>query len=621
MSWMSELSKLYDLEADIVGEDIDGKTLLPVYHSTQKAQIDVFLFDDASFAYGKAVDESDSVTIIPVSIKAKTSGITPHPLCEGLKYVAGDYSKYVKNTKKDNYEYFHRYINNLKNWVESAFTDKLLAVIYSYLKNETLMADLIESGLLTTTDNGELEKSKKIAKIPQADCFVRFTIIDKCTGEAESVWQCKRLYEQYIQYADSIATERDICYVTGNLVPVTYNHSKGIRFSSDSAKLLSSNDNNNFTFRGRFCTQQEAYAVGRKTSQKAHLALRWLIERQGTTVDTAKFVIWESELQPVIDVAQPIDRWELFEDDELLPKTNREYGKAVAKYIKGYRQKLDFSSKIMLMCVDAATPGRLSVVQYQEFAATDYYNHLEQWYRDASWHTLWFRNGKRFHGISTPSPYQIALFAGGTERSDTGKIMADDKQMKLLFREIYTCMLHGTTVPSHILKMLYNRCANPLKYAAERGNWEKLLDITCALYRKHYIEKNGVTFNVGLDRTCTDRSYLYGRLTAVADKMETDTFEKELRQTNAKRYMSAMLNAPFKTWAYLEERVLPYTAKIIKQNPQYFAKYEKELEEIHSLFQMEDYASNERLDARFFMGFYCQKQVFYKKSTAETEES
>ena len=620
MSWLSELSKLYDLEADIVGEDIDGKTLLPVYHSTQKAQIDVFLFDDASFAYGKAVDESDSVTIIPVSIKAKTRGIAPHPLCEGLKYVAGDYSKHVKNTKKDYYEYFRQYIKNLKNWVESAFTDRLLAVIYSYLKKENLMADLIESGLLTTTDNGELEKSKKIAKIPQADCFVRFTIIDKCTGETESVWRCKRLYEQYIQYADSIATERDICYVTGNLVPVTYNHSKGISSSSDTAKLLSANDKNNFTFRGRFCTQQEAYAVGRKTSQKAHLALRWLIERQGTAVDTAKFVVWESEMQPVIDAAQPFDLWELFEDDEPLPKTNREYGRAVAKYIKGYRQKLDFSSKIMLMCVDAATPGRLSVVQYQEFAATDYYDNLEQWYRDVSWHTLRLRNSKRYHGITTPSPYQIALFACGAERSDTGKIMADDKQMKLIFREIYSCMLQGSAVPSHILKMLYNRCANPLKYDHKHGNWEKLLDITCALYRKHYIEKNGVTFNVGLDRTCTDRSYLFGRLTAVADKMETDTFDKDIRQTNAKRYMSAMLNAPFKTWAYLEERVLPYTAKIIKQNPQYYARYEKELEEIHSLFQMEDYSSNERLNAKFFMGFYCQKQDFYKKAIAETEE-
>ena len=35
---------------------------------------------------------------------------------------------------------------------------------------------------------------------------------------------------------------------------------------------------------------------------------------------------------------------------------------------------------------------------------------------------------------------------------------------------------------------------------------------------------------------------------------------------------------------------------------------------------MEDFASNERLDAKFFMGFYCQKQDFYKKATKETEE-
>ena len=126
---------------------------------------------------------------------------------------------------------------------------------------------------------------------------------------------------------------------------------------------------------------------------------------------------------------------------------------------------------------------------------------------------------------------------------------------------------------------------------------------------------------MGLDRNCTDRSYLYGRLAAVADKMEADTFERgEVRQTNAKRYMSAMLSAPFKTWAYLEERVLPYTAKIIKQSPQYYMRYEKELGEIHALFNMEDYASNDGLDAKFFMGFYCQKQDFYKKANKETEE-
>lgn len=623
MSWLSELSKLYDLEADIVGEDIDGKTLLPVYHSTQKAQIDVFLFDDASFAYGKAVDESDSVTIIPVTEDSSTrsNGVSPHPLCDKLIYVAGDYSHYVKGAKKNSEAFFEAYILQLSGWVHSAFTDRLIQTVYDYLRRGTLIADLLQCGVLKAEENSHyLDESVKVEKIAQSDCFVRFTVINKADGVAEDVWHNKHLYTLYINYYNSLESKKEVCYVTGETLPVTYKHSSKIRNSGDKAKLLSSNDSVNYTYRGRFADDVEAYSVSREVSQKAHLALRWLIERQGTAVDTAKFVVWESEMQPVIDAAQPFDLWELFEDDEPLPKTNREYGRAVAKYIKGYRQKLDFSSKIMLMCVDAATPGRLSVVQYQEFAATDYYDNLEQWYRDVSWHTLRLRNSKRYHGITTPSPYQIALFACGAERSDTGKIMADDKQMNQIFREIHSCILHGTTVPIHILKMLYNRCANPLRYDAAHGNWEKLLDITCALYRKHYIEKNGVTFNVGLDRTCTDRSYLFGRLTAVADKMETDTFDKDIRQTNAKRYMSAMLNAPFKTWAYLEERVLPYTAKIIKQNPQYYARYEKELEEIHSLFQMEDYSSNERLNAKFFMGFYCQKQDFFKKAIAETEE-
>ena len=463
----------------------------------------------------------------------------------------------------------------------------------------------------------------KIAATKQSDCFVRFTVIDKETADEQKVWKCRRLYDKFIAYTESVSAQRDLCYVTGEMLPVTYKHSSKIRNAGDKAKLLSSNDKDNYTYRGRFSTPAEAYAVSSIVSQKAHLALRWLIERQGTTVDTAKYVVWESHLQPILDAANPFGDngfFDDFEDDALLPKTNIEYGKAVAKYIKGYRQKLDFSSKILLICVDAATPGRLSMVQYQEFSATDYYDNLEKWYKGVSWLARWSRNGKHCCGIITPSPYQIARFACGTERSDSGKVVADNNQLKILFRQIYSCILQGTAVPENILGSLYNRCAYPLKYSEKYGNWERLLEITCAVFRKHYIEKNGVTINVGLDRNCTDRSYLYGRLTAVADKMESDTFEGDARQTNAKRYMSAMLNAPFKTWAYLEERVLPYTAKIIKQTPQFYARYEKELGEIHSLFKMEDFASNERLDAKFFMGFYCQKQDFYKKATKETEE-
>lgn len=627
MSWMSELSQLYDLEKDIVGEDIDGNILLPMYHSTQKAQIEVFLFDDASFAYANEVENDSSLTVIPVSSDSATrsSGIAPHPLCDKLIYVAGDFCERVRSAKKNASEYFEKYILQLSGWAKSEYSDPLIETIYTYLQKGVLISDLIAGGVLRISDDGYIDENAKIAAIKQAECFARFSVIDRDTGAVESVWKCKRLYDKFTAYTESAANKRDLCYVTGEVLPVTYKHGAKIRNTADKAKLLSSNDRENFTYRGRFSDDKEAYAVSSVVSQKAHLALRWLIERQGTTIDTAKFVIWEKNLQPILDAASQTGWDNLFNggfsDDDPLPKSNIEYGKAVARYIKGYRQKLDFSSKIILICVDAATPGRLSMVQYQEFDASAYYDNLEKWYREVSWCASWMQNGEHRVGISTPSPYNIARFACGTERSDSGKVIADNDQLKILFRQIYSCILHGTAVPENILSSLYNRCANPLKYSAEKGNWERLLEITCAVYRKHYIEKNGVTFNVGLDRTCTDRSYLYGRLTAVADKMESDTFERgEVRQTNAKRYMSAMLGAPFKTWAYLEERVLPYTAKIIKQNPQFYSRYEKELGEIHALFNMEEYASNDRLDAKFFMGFYCQKQDFYKKATKETEE-
>ena len=206
MSWMSELSKLYDLEADIVGEDIDGKTLLPVYHSTQKAQIDVFLFDDASFAYGKAVDESDSVTIIPTTEDSSTrsSGIAPHPLCDKLVYVAGDYSDHVKGAKKNIAAYFEAYIRQLSGWVQSAYTDRLIRTVYDYLRRGTLIADLLQCDVLKAAENSRfLDESYKVAKIAQSDCFVRFTVINRADGTAEDVWHSKRLYDRYIAYYDS----------------------------------------------------------------------------------------------------------------------------------------------------------------------------------------------------------------------------------------------------------------------------------------------------------------------------------------------------------------------------------------------------------------------------------
>ena len=75
---------------------------------------------------------------------------------------------------------------------------------------------------------------------------------------------------------------------------ISYLHSKKIRNEGDGAKLISSNDSQNFTYRGRFVSKEEAFAVGNETSQKIHNALKWIIRKQGTFFDTLVFIAWES---------------------------------------------------------------------------------------------------------------------------------------------------------------------------------------------------------------------------------------------------------------------------------------------------------------------------------------
>ncbi len=60
---------------------------------------------------------------------------------------------------------------------------------------------------------------------------------------------------------------------------------------------------------------------------------------------------------------------------------------------------------------------------------------------------------------------------------------------------------------------------------------------------------------MALDKEETNRSYLYGRLLAVADRIEYRTYDEKdkARVTNAKRYMSTFSQRPFETWKMIEE--------------------------------------------------------------------
>ena len=98
------------------------------------------------------------------------------------------------------------------------------------------------------------------------------------------------------------------------------------------------------------------------------MSVRWLIKRQGYQSDGQVFVAWEvggADTPPLLQ-----DTAQLF-GDERMELTHAEtahhqgdagqlYALRLKKAIAGYRAKLTEKEKVIVMGVDAATPGRLA---------------------------------------------------------------------------------------------------------------------------------------------------------------------------------------------------------------------------------------------------------------------
>ena len=111
---------------------------------------------------------------------------------------------------------------------------------------------------------------------------------------------------------------------------------------------------------------------------------------------------------------------------------------------------------------------------------------------------------------------------------------------------------------------------------------------------------------MALDESKADRSYLFGRLIAVADQMERATFSRDemgSRTTNAMRYMEIFSTRPASTWMTLQRKLLPYQQK----REMYGGKERKLISEIGSMFHDDDFLSDRPLNGKFLLGYYCQQ--------------
>ena len=120
---------------------------------------------------------------------------------------------------------------------------------------------------------------------------------------------------------------------------------------------------------------------------------------------------------------------------------------------------------------------------------------------------------------------------------------------------------------------------------------------------------------MGLDDSLTNRDYLYGRLLAVAERIEELALQVagEKRATTAERYFQQFADRPYSTWLNIEKALRPYMARLRNNRAGFLNLREQELTKITDSFNHSDFTSDRRLSGEFLLGYHSQKMAYRTK--------
>lgn len=629
MSWIEKLYQTYENNTGAIGKDV--VPLLPICHTTQNAHVTIVIDRSGSFLRAAVVPKPEARTIIPATEDSagRTSGPTPHPLCDKLQYVAADYTRY--GGEKD--PCFEKYRVLLQKWIESDDRQWKLSAVASYVSKGQVISDLINASVLYLDESTDVlvdewtDKNnapeifkllpggydKKGNKKPwQADVFVRWSV--EILGDPQpEVWLDKELWKSWENYYGSLKEIKSLCFVTGKETPLADQHPAKIRNDGDKAKLISSNDLSGYTFRGRFCAADEACGVGFQVTQKAHSALRWLVAKQGRRNGDQAFVAWAVS---GVDVPDPqADTFSFLFGGEQAPPpktgyTAQEVGTALSRKMAGYSAKLKSTDAVVVIGLDSATPGRMAISYYRELTGSEFLERIESWHTGCCWQQ-YFGKDRIFFGA--PAPRDIAEVAFGRR--------IDDKLRKATVERLLPCIIDGALIPRDLVESCVRRASN--RNGIEYWEWEKALGIACALFSYHHKKRR---YQMALDRERKTRDYLYGRLLALAEHLESRALYVggERRATNAEKLMQRFAERPQSTWLILETGLAPHKVRLNAKRPGFLHTVKQEMDDVIAAFETDDFVSDRRLTGEFLLGYHCQRAALrpdHSQDVAETEDA
>ena len=636
MSWIQKLHETYELCAGL--PLFSSNPLLPISHTTQQAHIEIVIDGSGNFRRASVVSKEDQTTLIPCTEESGgRAGSKPknHPLCDKLQYVAGDYrelgGEVTVGFAKEEEEPHRSYLKDLEARGASPDGHLKLAAILTYVRKKHVVHDLVRERLLPLDSQGKLLKKwdgdKKdvpaIFKVIPAgsspeDAFIRWHV-EIANDPEPAIWKDKEIMDAWIRYYASQQTKHGLCMVTGNETILAEQHPAKLRNAGDKAKLISSNDTSGYTFRGRFIDAVQACGVGFVVTQQAHKALQWLLDferRQAFRNGNQVIVAWAVSGKSLPDLFNNSAQMFGLEsrEEDVAPAYQGDAGQAFAvrlkRYIAGYRTRLGPTDAIVVMALDSATPGRMAITYYRELTGSEFLERIQLWHESCAWHQNF---GKNLKFVGVPSPRDITEAAYG--RQVEGK--SGEKLRKATVERLLPCIIDGRPIPRDIVESTVRSAVN--RPGLEKWEWEKNLGIACALFRGHHKQRS---YEMALELDRTSRDYLFGRLLAVAERIEDMALylAKENRGTSAAKLMQRFADHPYSTWRTIELSLAPYKTRLRSRSPGFLVNMEKLLDGIICTFRGQDFMSEARLSGEFLLGYHCQRQALWPKSESTNAE-
>ena len=197
---------------------------------------------------------------------------------------------------------------------------------------------------------------------------------------------------------------------------------------------------------------------------------------------------------------------------------------------------------------------------------------------------------------------------------------ADDRVLRQQMQRLIACRVDRALIGTDIVKAVVSRASRPQAY--DRYVWEDILFTAYAVIRKYRKDIFKEEWNMALEPEKKDRSYQFGRLLAVMEKAERDTYDgNDSREPNAIRMLSVFCQRPMYAAGNLEKQLeRAYFPRLKPGIRIWYKNLMGQIMDIISAFPQEDW--NKPLEDSYLMGYYLQRSALYtKKTDNEMEEN